>query len=204
MHDWSSNRENFWQNMPKQYYQKNTKRVPRTLVANFVKDNDVLSVLELGCNTGGNLLSIYRKTPEVRLTGIDICAKAIRYGKLSEKNPAQLLVGSIYDLSMFADDSFDLVFTRGVLLHINNEQTPAIVAEMKRISSKYILNIETHGEPQVRSSSKGVPHSFSHDFDKIYRELGLEPNITTTTEMTERVHKGGDDHFVWATLKGSE
>jgi len=198
MADFSKDREEFWKNIQNSYYKTNTKRVPRDLVYDFVKNNDVSSVLELGCNSGGNLLKISKSFPDVRLVGIDICERAIEHGKTVEKNPAELQVGSIYDLSRFDDCGFDLVFTRGVLLHINHEMTPKVIKDMLRISNRYILHIERHGESEVRSYSGEIPHSFSHDFEQIYSALGMVPKITDTYELTRRVARGGDDHFILA------
>lgn len=193
MTDYSKNREQFWANMQSEYYTTNTGRVSRDLIPEVVKKYGIKSVLELGCNSGGNLLRIHEASPDVKLVGIDICDMAIQYGKEVEKNPAEMLVGSIYDLSRFEDNSFDLVFTRGVLLHINNERAPEIIKEMLRISKKFLLHIETHGKSAIRTYSNGIPHSFVHNFESIYNELGVHTLIEDMNNLTgERVGKGAE------------
>jgi SAM-dependent methyltransferase len=202
--DFSENREKFWKNIRKHYYTTNTGRVSRDLIVDFVKSNNISSILELGCNSGGNLLAISKSLPDVRLVGLDICERAIEYGREVEKNPADLLVGSIYDLSRFDDDSFDLVFTRGVLLHTNHEKMPIVVKDMLRISNKYVFHMEQHGEPKIRSYSKKIPHSFSHDFNRVYSNFGIVPKITDVGEIIDRPPVGGADHFILAEVKSPE
>jgi ubiquinone/menaquinone biosynthesis C-methylase UbiE len=117
MKDFSKNREEFWKNVGSKYFliDKGRGKLTKGLITDFVKTHRVSSVLELGCNTGKNLLAISEVTQGIHLVGIDICEDAIKFGKEVEQNPARLLVGSIYDLAGFKDNSFDLVFTRGVL-----------------------------------------------------------------------------------------
>jgi len=199
--DFSKNREDFWKNIRKRYYTTNTKRVSRRFVVDFVKNNNISSVLELGCNSGGNLLAISKSFPNIRLVGIDICERAIKYGKKAEKNPADLLVGSIYDLSQFDDKSFDLVFTRGVLLHINHKMVSKIISDMLRISKRFIFHLEQHGEPKVRSYADKVPHSFSHNFEQLYETFDIIPEIKNLKELTGKLPKGGASHSILVDRK---
>src|SRR5260221_9934574 len=73
------------------------------------------SVLEVGCNVGGNLQWIVQRVDPAAVTGVDVNAKALRL--LDRRVPG---VPGMYaparDLPV-ADRSTELVFTMGVLVH---------------------------------------------------------------------------------------
>ncbi len=86
------------------------------LLADLVYDLQPKSVLEFGCNVGRNLAAIARALPDLRLTGIDINAEAVRLG--CEHTGLDLRVGDEKTLAEFREGEFDLVFTVSVLDHI--------------------------------------------------------------------------------------
>jgi RimJ/RimL family protein N-acetyltransferase/ubiquinone/menaquinone biosynthesis C-methylase UbiE len=200
--DDSKNREEFWKNI-KGYHETNTSHgeEQRIFLAKMLLENNVESVLELGCNSGGNLLHISKVLPNIKLVGLDICENAIKYGVEVEKNPAQMIVGSIYDLDRFEDNSFDVVFTRGVMMHVNHEKIRGVLKNMARIAKRYVINIETDGEDKILSyGDDGTPHAFSHDFSKVYKSFGITVSIAKMSNLTHTFSKGGATHFIWAGI----
>ena len=108
------------------------------------------NVLEVGCNSG-NDLKLFSK--DFDASGIDPNESAIR--KAGQNLPHfKFRVGSIAELP-FGDSSFDFVFTRNVLNHIDNSDMEKSVNEIFRVSRKYILNVEffSENESQVQNSS---------------------------------------------------
>lgn len=197
------NREEFWKNIEDSYIETNTSfgTEQRVFIGNLVKNNNISSVLELGCNSGGNLLYISKISPETKICGIDICQNAIEYGKTIENNLAEFIVGSLYDLSQFKDKSFDLVFTRGVLLHISHEKVGYIIENMLRIANKFVFNMEFNEKNnRVMRHSGNIPHAFSHNFKSLYSSLGKNANIQTMEKITGKYGKGGARDFVWCNL----
>ena len=101
------------------------------------------NVLEAGCNVGNNLNGFPHS---FNVNGIDMNEKALniarkRYPTFHFDN------GSI--LKMPYDDlQFDLVFTRGVLIHINQNEMPNVIQELFRVSKKWIINMEYFGEDE--------------------------------------------------------
>jgi pseudaminic acid biosynthesis-associated methylase len=102
-------------------------------------------VLEVGCNRGHNLVGLAELLDsEVELAGIEPNRTALQIARRSTDR-AGFLPGTIYDLP-FKDGYFDLVFTCGVLIHIPDEKLQAALAEMARVSSRYILFAEYFAE----------------------------------------------------------
>lgn len=112
----------------------------------------VKDILELGCNVGMNLRALKGIKPSYELTGIDINQDAINLVK--EWGGAEAISGSILDLKL--DKTFDLTFTKGVLIHINPDKLQDVYNALYSHSNRYILvaeyynptpvSIEYHGE----------------------------------------------------------
>jgi pseudaminic acid biosynthesis-associated methylase len=95
------------------------------------------TVLEVGCNVGGNLQWVAEKVPAPNITGIDVNQRAL--AQLRSRVPGVNGVwGSARDLP-FEDQSFDLVFTMGVLIHQPDESLPEVMDEMVRVAKRYVL-----------------------------------------------------------------
>jgi len=102
-----------------------------------------IKILELGCNIGNQLGCLY-KLGFKNLSGIDIqyhCLLKIKK-KFSFINGIQ---GSIDNLP-FEKNSFDLVFTNNVLIHIPPKKLKNVLNEMHRVSSSWILGSEYYSD----------------------------------------------------------
>lgn len=196
----ATNRQEFWRTVKDTYHEGNSHDVVyrRKAFAELVKKNEVTSILELGCNSGGNLLYILRDSPKIKAVGLDINDRAIKHGKEVEQNKADLQVGSIYDLSRFKDSSFDMVFTCTCLLHVPHLKVAGILEEMVRIAKLYTVNIESHGEDAVRTYAGKVPHSFVHNYTGRLSEY--QPQVVDMSSITGHKPQGGADNFVWTNL----
>ncbi len=98
-----------------------------------------LAVLEVGCNIG-NQLECLQDAGFTRLTGIELQPNAA--AKARQRLPAaDIHVGSAFALP-WPDASFDLVFTSGVLIHIAPDDLPRAMAEIHRVSRRWIWGFE--------------------------------------------------------------
>lgn len=101
----------------------------------------VTSVLEVGCNKGHNLdaIALVHK-------GMTDC-QGIEINKdLCDRS--NITNASAYDIP-WVDDLYDLVFTAGVLIHIPTPRLHDAMAEMRRVSKKYVLMIEYPADKEV-------------------------------------------------------
>ncbi|AJM91756.1 Methyltransferase type 11 [Nitrosopumilus piranensis] len=132
--------ENFW----KKYADENEVRYNEEF-AKFTKDLAIslrcTSVLEVGCGTGIDL----RLFPETfQIYGADPNEYALDIAK--EKLPvANFKKGIITDLP-FEDSSIDFVFTHGLLNYLDDDTLEKGIAEMYRVTGKYIMNCETFSD----------------------------------------------------------
>ena len=128
-------------------YNKEFAKFLRDLVASL----RCTSVLEVGCGTGIDL----RLFPDtLQIGGIDLNDHAleIAQGKLPNGNFKN---GSITNLP-FEDSSIDFVFTHGLMNYLDDDIIEKGVAEMFRVSAKWIMNCEKFksGETQIDENRK--------------------------------------------------
>lgn len=90
------------------------------------------SVLEVGCGRGQNL-SLLPSGPLA--VGMDIDHRTLQAA------PGYRVCGSALMLP-FADKSFDLVLTCGLLIHLTDEAVPPALDELARVARKHVLLIE--------------------------------------------------------------
>jgi pseudaminic acid biosynthesis-associated methylase len=124
------------------------------------------SCLEIGCNIGLNLDALRAIRPNARLVGVEINASAVRVAR--SKGHA-VVEGSILDDSVakqVADlGPFDVVFTKGVLIHIAPEYLPSVYASMMRLSSRYLMVCEYYNPTPVTVPYRGnSDRLFKRDF----------------------------------------
>lgn len=98
----------------------------------------VKTILEVGCNKGWNLEAL-SSLNGYNLYGVDPNQYAIDIGSFPPH--AQVLMGSCFDIPL-PDNSVDLVFTCGVMMHVTHDDLTKAVTELLRVTSKYLMLIE--------------------------------------------------------------
>lgn len=125
------------------------------------KAHHTQSILEFGANIGLNLDALQRLLGEVDLSAIEINPKAA--SALKEKGTSAVYNTSILDYTV--DFQRDLVFTKGVLIHINPEALPKVYEKLYQASSRYILICEYHNPTPVEIPYRGYSGKlFKRDF----------------------------------------
>lgn len=112
----------------------------------------IKSGLEVGCNIG-NKLALLKNLGLAELTGVEPLNFAISEGK--KRYPfINFKQGTVFNLP-FANGSFDLVFTSGVLIHINPGDLSRAMNEIARVAGKWILGFEYYSAKPERVIYRG-------------------------------------------------
>lgn len=121
----------------------------------------VTNCLELGTNIGLNLAALGTLFPQMDMYGVEINRKAAEEcGKLDR---VTVYNQSILDFS--SELKYDLVFTCGVLIHINPDELPNVYDKMYDLTSKYIIIAEYYNPVPVELSYRGnAGKLFKRDF----------------------------------------
>lgn len=127
------------------------------------------SYLECGCNIGRNIEQLKLFLPDAEPSVIEISKPAFRLVS-SRYRLAHAFNGAILD-SNFDTGSFDLVFTMGVLIHINPDRLIEHMEKMAAYSSRYILIGEYFSRTPTTIEYQGEPNRlFKRDFGKLFIE----------------------------------
>ena len=164
----STEQESFWKDdFGNEYCERN--RGANWIAANAALFSKVLnragrvgSVLELGANIGLNLLAIEQLLPEATLSAVEINERAAT--ELAENVPRiDLHVTSILEFQPAA--IWDLVFTKGVLIHINPEKLSEVYELMYQCSNRYLLVSEYYNPKPTEVGYRGhAGKLFKRDF----------------------------------------
>jgi len=153
----------------------------------------IRTVLEVGCNVGGNLRWMHPQLAWQNIYGIDINLDALR--RLHEQYPAINALHALAQDLPFRDEFFDLVFTTGVLIHQPEETLGAVMAEIVRCSRRYVLCMEYFAEETEEVPYRGLEgalfrRSYGVLFQKQHPELALRKQGYLSTEE-------GFDRLTW-------
>lgn len=157
----------------------------------------IQSVCELGANIGLNVRAIRQLLPQAAITAVEINEKAAR--KLAGTN-CTVIEGSILDLE-FPPAAFDLVFTKGVLIHINPEELTGVYDLMASSSRKFVLMAEYYNPVPVTITYRGnSDRLFKRDFAGEFLDGHPEYELV---DYGFRYHRGPfpQDDFNWFLMR---
>jgi len=124
-------------------------------------------ILEVGCNIGNQLLCL-QKMGFRNLYGIELQDYAVELSKSRTKG-INIIQGSAFDIP-FKDNSFNLVFTSGVLIHIAPGNIDEVLAEIYRCSNTYIWGHEFFAEDYTEIEWRGERNLlWKTNFAKLWR-----------------------------------
>ena len=127
-----------------------------------------LKILEVGCNIGNQLLCL-QKIGFRNLYGAELQPYAARIAEARLQN-TEIFQGSIFNLP-FETRSFDLVFTSGVLIHINPSAIKNALKEVYRCTRAYIWGFEYYAKTCEEIKWHGKDNMlWRNDFVKLYQK----------------------------------
>jgi pseudaminic acid biosynthesis-associated methylase len=125
-----------------------------------------IKILEVGSNVGVQLQGLQRNGFE-NLYGIELQPYAVEVSKQNTKN-INLIQGSAFDIP-FKNSYFDLVFTSGVLIHINPDDINVAMREIHRCTSEYIWGFEYYADRYSEIPYRGSRNLlWKADFAQLY------------------------------------
>jgi spore coat polysaccharide biosynthesis protein SpsF len=157
MSSFSTEQELFWAGeFGDEYVRRN--RGERLIAGNTVlfarilsSTEGVKSVMEFGANIGLNIAALRNLLPDGDLSALEINQSAVK--ELSKLQGVKVYGQSILDFS--PDYPRDLVFTKGVLIHIDPARLPDIYDRLYRTCGKYLCVIEYYNPEPVELLYRG-------------------------------------------------
>jgi pseudaminic acid biosynthesis-associated methylase len=99
--------------------------------------------LEVGCGSGNQMAMLRQSHRSTEARGIDVNGSSVKAAVSKGFNVKQ---GSVFDIP-YDDDSFDLVYTSGLLIHIHPDKLKDAMSEIVRVSSRYVWGYEYFSIP---------------------------------------------------------
>lgn len=152
------------------------------------------NILEVGCNVG-NQLAMLQTQGFKNLYGIEIFPEAVENAKSYTKN-INIIHGSVFDIP-FKDNHFDLVFTAGVLIHINPKDTKMAFKEIYRVSNKYIWGYEYYSPRYMALNYRDNKNRlWKNDFCQMYLDLFPSLKIIKRKKLKYLNSENRDEMFL--------
>jgi pseudaminic acid biosynthesis-associated methylase len=130
------------------------------------KMNRSIRILEVGANIGNQLLCL-QKMGFRNLYGIEPQKYAVEKSRSKTKG-LNIIEGNIFGIP-FEDEYFDLVFTSGVLIHINPKDIKKAMKEIHRCTKRYIWGFEYYSDRYTEIIYRGKKNLlWKADFAKKY------------------------------------
>lgn len=156
------------------------------------------SLCELGSNIGENLESWRSLLPEVRLAAVEINPQA--FARLSRFANLEAFQGAIQDYE--PGKTFDLVFSCGVLIHLNPQDLAQVYRKMFDFSHGFVLiNEYFNPSPQEISYRGEKERLYKRDFAGEFLDLlGSEVEVVAYGFLWKRLEPGWDN-TTWTLLQ---
>ena len=176
-----TSQEKFWAgDFGKNYIGRNNSRELLASNLNFFSQslkcaNNIKTCIEFGSNIGMNLKALKLLYPSLDMSAVEINKTAII--KLSKiVNKKNIFSGSILDY--VNDKKFDLVFVKGLLIHIDPKKLNEVYKKLFYYTKKYLLVAEYYSPNPQKLNYRGFKNKlfkrdFVGDIIKLYPELKL-------------------------------
>jgi SAM-dependent methyltransferase len=100
------------------------------------------SILEVGCGFGWHLKAIADQFPSRRVVGLDFSfIQLLKSHDYLAGSHANVCLGSAFQVP-FSPDSFDVVFTSGMLIYVHPKQLQGAIAELRRVAHRSVITLE--------------------------------------------------------------
>lgn len=138
------------------------------------RTRNVHSVIEFGANIGMNIHALKNLLPHAKLSAIEINETAV--SELKKIQDLHVYHESILNFS--SQEKFDLVFSKGVLIHIEPSVLADVYKTMYENSNRYICIIEYYNPtpmeiPYREHSEKMYKRDFAGELMDMYSDLQL-------------------------------
>lgn len=152
------------------------------------------SVFEIGANAGWNLRAIREASPGTHVAGIDVNAKASR----AARNDGIQVYDREATVMRTNDRTFDLVFTAGVLIHVEPEKLAEVMQAAAVRSNRYVLAVEYEAQTEEEVEYRGhAGKLWRRPYGALYEEMGLRM-------VAEGDAQGFDRCRYWLLTKGTQ
>jgi SAM-dependent methyltransferase len=137
-----------------------------------------LSIAEIGCGTGNNLL--FFASEGCRVSGLDYSATALMVARdlLAENElEASLVAGDVTQPLPWKSESYDIVIDRGCLTHVSHKDLKSLLNEIHRILKPgghfFSFTLFGSNSSDLQHGVEIFPNTFSHFKAGYFSKIGM-------------------------------
>lgn len=166
---------NFGNNYTKRSFNQKTILNNKIFFSKIFNNKKVNSILELGANVGYNILALKKVFKKLKLiTCVEI--NNFAYKKLLKIKGIDAINELL--IKFQSKKKYELVFTKGVLIHLNPSCLKTVYKMMGKNSSKYVLMAEYYNPTPVkidyrRNKNKLFKRDFAKEFLQVNKNFKL-------------------------------
>jgi SAM-dependent methyltransferase len=148
----------------------------------FLKDLRFRNILEVGCGYG-RILKLVGDSFDARLVGIDLSRDQLTRVRGYVRGRGVDLSQQIISNLAYADETFDIVFSCNVLLHVPPNKLRRALGEMTRVSKRHIVLMEPY-----KGDNADFRRSFcwDHDYAAYFSKLEIASIEQRKVQMEEK------------------
>lgn len=144
----------------------------RTLISWVLGKFPWVSLLEVGCGSGANIINIIKHHKGKQVGGIDVNPDAIKLAKETFEG-AYLKVGSVEDIPM-SDKSTDIILSDMTLIYIGPRRIDGALKELRRVARDRVVLCEFHVKsPWQRFKIWRESGYHAHNYQKLLEKHGF-------------------------------
>jgi spore coat polysaccharide biosynthesis protein SpsF len=163
----------------------------------LLSDLEVATVLEVGCGQGGNLRHLGAILLPSAVWGVDVNAEALERARRNA--PGANVAHGVARRLPFRDAWFDLSLTVGVLIHQPDATLPLVMAELVRVSRRYVLWAEYHADETTEVPYHGERGALlKRNYGQIYHQLFPDLAVRDEGFLDQ---DSGFDRVTWQLLQ---
>lgn len=151
----------------------------------FDKQNNIRTVMDLGCGSGKSVHMFKKKSPDIKWVGLDITNTITL--ELSQFKNSEFLVYDGVNIP-FKDNSFDIIYSNQVFEHV--EHPKELLREVHRVLKPggYFIGSVSQLEPyHAHSLYNYTPYGFNFLINESGMKLNeIRPSIDAITLLTRR------------------
>lgn len=119
-----------------------------------IVSGQINSVIEFGAGVGSNLLALRERLPKAHIAAVEINPHAME-GLIATQAANEMHQSSMLDWINPTPGQYDLAFTKGVLIHIPEDDLPRAYAALHAASRRYILIAEYYAPKRTEIEYRG-------------------------------------------------
>ena len=149
----------------------------QNMLIDQLKELEFNSFFEAGCGFGWNVRRVQEEFDSVFVGGVDFSFSQLTCSKRYLEDYNIPVANGDNCCLPLNDNAFDVGFSLGVFMNIHPDKIKSALQEMVRVCGKYIIHIEydeNNTTPALREKRAFKTNIVSHDYKKMYEEMGLK------------------------------